>query len=414
MVRWGDLSQRQQYRCFESFEPRGWTEEDNCFGNLLVVECDVDHVCSISNVSDPLRGRFDDVAMKQSSYHKSSDAQQTMEGAPFSSSTVYLGSSRASSLRGKDVDRESFEKSVSLTVSTVPDCPKLYNWMIERERQRASDSKRREVKQRVHAITATGLWRLHLLKHQRKLDLGRGNVQPINGGMPRSGKVAKKWDYMPIITVTQWWWLGHTGHLPPFWFPSHVTGEIGRSISEELLRVDLMWSLSWKRFPRNHGELDFPNWNSVKATQETQKPQALEASGRGRGQTAGAWMRPSSWLRWLAIVVCQYKKKFVVSQTASSEWEWEREGGLGRRGAGGVGSRETRSKTNWLEGPHWMRDTGVLTRKDDNRRLRVEIAIRAIASEFTIAWQSHLRAKMAIHGSASELNRIKIKTCEWK
>ena len=53
-------------------------------------------------------------------------------------------------------------------------------------------------------------------------------------------------------------------------------------------------------------------------------------------------------------------------------------------------------------------------RKDDNRRLRVEIAIRAIASEFTIAWQAHLRAKMAIHGSASELNRIKIKTCEWK
>ena len=53
-------------------------------------------------------------------------------------------------------------------------------------------------------------------------------------------------------------------------------------------------------------------------------------------------------------------------------------------------------------------------RKDDNRRLRVEIAIRAIGSEFTIAWQSHLRAKMAIHGSASELNRIKIKTCEWK
>ena len=53
-------------------------------------------------------------------------------------------------------------------------------------------------------------------------------------------------------------------------------------------------------------------------------------------------------------------------------------------------------------------------RKADNRRLRVEIAIRANASEFTIAWQSHLRAKMAIHGSASELNRIKIKTCEWK
>ena len=51
-------------------------------------------------------------------------------------------------------------------------------------------------------------------------------------------------------------------------------------------------------------------------------------------------------------------------------------------------------------------------RKDDNRRLRVEIATRAIASEFTIAWQSHLRAKMAIHGSASELDRIKIKTCE--
>ena len=52
-------------------------------------------------------------------------------------------------------------------------------------------------------------------------------------------------------------------------------------------------------------------------------------------------------------------------------------------------------------------------RKDDNRRLRVEIAIRAIASEFTSAWQSHLRAKMAIHGCASELNRMKVKTCEW-
>ena len=51
-------------------------------------------------------------------------------------------------------------------------------------------------------------------------------------------------------------------------------------------------------------------------------------------------------------------------------------------------------------------------RKDDNRRLRVEIAICAIASEINIARQSHLRAKMAIHGSASELKRIKIKTCE--
>ena len=47
-------------------------------------------------------------------------------------------------------------------------------------------------------------------------------------------------------------------------------------------------------------------------------------------------------------------------------------------------------------------------RKDDIRRLRVESAIRAIASELTIAWQSHLRAKMAIHGSPSEPNRIKI------
>ena len=51
-------------------------------------------------------------------------------------------------------------------------------------------------------------------------------------------------------------------------------------------------------------------------------------------------------------------------------------------------------------------------RKDDNRRLRVEIAIRAIPHEFTIPRQSLLRAKMAIHGIASELNRIKIKACE--
>ena len=53
-------------------------------------------------------------------------------------------------------------------------------------------------------------------------------------------------------------------------------------------------------------------------------------------------------------------------------------------------------------------------RKDDNCWLRVKIAIRAIASELTIAWQSHLRAKTAIHGSAIELNRNKIETCEWK
>ena len=53
-------------------------------------------------------------------------------------------------------------------------------------------------------------------------------------------------------------------------------------------------------------------------------------------------------------------------------------------------------------------------RKDHNRRLRVEITIRAIAIEFTVAWQSYLRAKMAIHGSASDLNRIKRKIWEWK
>ena len=53
-------------------------------------------------------------------------------------------------------------------------------------------------------------------------------------------------------------------------------------------------------------------------------------------------------------------------------------------------------------------------RKDYIRRLRVKIAIHAIAGELTIAWQSQLRAKMAIHGSASERNRIKRKTCEWK
>ena len=63
---------------------------------------------------------------------------------------------------------------------------------------------------------------------------------------------------------------------------------------------------------------------------------------------------------------------------------------------------------------HLADESQTYRRKDDNRRLRVEIAIRAIANEFTIAWQSHLRAKMAIHGSASELNRIKMKTCEWK
>ena len=52
---------------------------------------------------------------------------------------------------------------------------------------------------------------------------------------------------------------------------------------------------------------------------------------------------------------------------------------------------------------------GIYIRRDDNRRLRVDIAFRAIASEFPIAWQSHLRAKMTIHGRrATGLNRIKI------
>ena len=36
---------------------------------------------------------------------------------------------------------------------------------------------------------------------------------------------------------------------------------------------------------------------------------------------------------------------------------------------------------------------GAGIRRDDNRRLRVDIAIRAIASEFPIPWQSHFRAK---------------------
>ena len=49
------------------------------------------------------------------------------------------------------------------------------------------------------------------------------------------------------------------------------------------------------------------------------------------------------------------KKKFVVCQTASSGM------GMRERGGGGVGSRETSSKTNWLEGPHWIKDTDVLT-----------------------------------------------------
>ena len=47
---------------------------------------------------------------------------------------------------------------------------------------------------------------------------------------------------------------------------------------------------------------------------------------------------------------CQYKKKFVVRQKASSEMRMrEREGG---GGGAEVGSREMSSKTNWLEGPH--------------------------------------------------------------
>ena len=49
-----------------------------------------------------------------------------------------------------------------------------------------------------------------------------------------------------------------------------------------------------------------------------------------------------------------YKKKFVVRQKASSEKgmrEKERERER-ERGGEWPGSRETSSKTNWLEGPH--------------------------------------------------------------
>ena len=48
------------------------------------------------------------------------------------------------------------------------------------------------------------------------------------------------------------------------------------------------------------------------------------------------------------------KKSSSFTKRLRQEWEWERE-------RGGGGSRETSSKTNWLEGPHWIKDTGVLT-----------------------------------------------------
>ena len=65
----------------------------------------------------------------------------------------------------------------------------------------------------------------------------------------------------------------------------------------------------------------------------------------------------SSWNRSL-FVVCQYKKKVVVRQKASSEIGMrERE----RKRGGWPGSRETSSKTNWLEDPYWITDTSVLT-----------------------------------------------------
>ena len=40
---------------------------------------------------------------------------------------------------------------------------------------------------------------------------------------------------------------------------------------------------------------------------------------------------------------------------------WERERERGGGGGGRDGSREMSSKRNWLEGPHWIKDTGVLT-----------------------------------------------------
>ena len=51
-------------------------------------------------------------------------------------------------------------------------------------------------------------------------------------------------------------------------------------------------------------------------------------------------------------------------------------------------------------------------RNHDNHMLRVKMAICAIVSEFTMAWQLQLQVKLAIHGIASELNRIKMKACE--
>ena len=50
--------------------------------------------------------------------------------------------------------------------------------------------------------------------------------------------------------------------------------------------------------------------------------------------------------------VCQYKKKFVVRQKALSERGMRERERWGGGGGGEVGSRETSSKTNWLEGPH--------------------------------------------------------------
>ena len=68
-------------------------------------------------------------------------------------------------------------------------------------------------------------------------------------------------------------------------------------------------------------------------------------------------------LSWPAMSVSDKKQEKVrclpngfVRNGNEREREREREGG-----GGGVGSRETSSKTNRLEGPHWIKDTDVLT-----------------------------------------------------
>ena len=63
------------------------------------------------------------------------------------------------------------------------------------------------------------------------------------------------------------------------------------------------------------------------------------------------------------LVICllgvNTRKSLSFAKRLRQKWEWERE----RGGGGGKwpGSRETSSKTNWLEGPHWIKDTSVLT-----------------------------------------------------